>query len=104
MDSTIEGAINQIMINRYVVFKSAKEELSGNKDLRKTLEVAFYGETARHCGGPRREFFRLCLQEIKKKYFVHGLREEMADDYNIIGVIFALSILQSGPLLQFFNA
>ena len=35
------------MINRYDVFKRAKEELSGNDDLRKTLEVSFYGETAR---------------------------------------------------------
>ena len=28
----------------------------------------------------------------------------MVDDYNIIGVIFALSILQNGPLPQFLNA
>ena len=104
LDSTIEGAMNQSMINRYDVFKSAKEELSGNNDLRKTLEVTFYGETARHCGGPRTEFFRLCLQKIKKKYFVHDLREEMVDDYNTVGVIFTLSILKSGPLLQFLNA
>lgn len=72
--------MNQIMINRYDVFKSAKEELSGNNHSRKTLEVTFYGETACHCGGPRKEFFRLCLQEIKKKYFVRDLREEMVDD------------------------
>ena len=104
LDSTIEGAMNQSMINRYDVFKSAKEELSGNNDLRKTLEVTFYGETARHYGGPRTEFFRLCLQKIKKKYFVHDLREEMVDDYNTVGVIFTLSILKSGPLLQFLNA
>ena len=104
LDSTIEEAMNQIMINRYDDFKSAKEELSGNNNSRKTLEVTFYGETARHCGGPRKEFFRLCLQEIKKKYFVHDSREEMVDDYNTIGVIFALSILKSGPLLQFLNA
>ena len=96
--------MNQITINRYDVFKSAKEELSGNNNSRKTLEITFYGETARHCGGPRKEFVRLCLQEIKKKCFVHDLREEMVDDYNTIGVIFALSILKSGPLLQFLNA
>ena len=96
--------MNQITINRYDVFKSAKEELSGNNNSRKTLEVTFYGETAHHCGGPRKEFFRLCLQEIKKKYFVHDLREEMVDDYNNIGVIFALSILKSGPLPQFLKA
>ena len=96
LDSTIEGATNQIMINRYDVFKSAEEELTGNNDLRKILEVSFYGETARDYGGPRKKFFTLWLQEIKEKYFVHGLKEEMVDDYNIIGVIFALSILQNG--------
>ena len=104
LDSTIEGTANQIMINKYDVFKSANEELSGNNDLIKTLEVFFYGETARDYGGLRKEFFRLCLQEIEEKYFVHGLWEEMVDDYNIIGVIFALSILQNGPLPQFLNA
>ena len=43
LDSTIEGAANQIMIDRYNVFKSAKEELNGNNDLRKALEVSVYG-------------------------------------------------------------
>ena len=94
LDSTI-GAKNQIMINRHDVFNIAKEELSGNNDLRKTTEVSFYGETARDYGGLRKEFFRLCLQEINEKHFAHGLREEMIDDFNIIGVIFVLSILQN---------
>ena len=67
--------------------------MSGNNDLRKTLEVSLYGETVRDYSGPRKEFFRLCLQEIKEKYFVYGFRGDMVDDYNIIGVIFALSIL-----------
>ena len=83
------------MINRLDVFNIAKEELSGNNDLRKTTEVSFYGETARDYGGLRKEFFRLCLQEINEKHFAHGLREEMIDDFNIIGVIFVLSILQN---------
>ena len=83
------------MINRLDVFNIAKEELSGNNDLRKTAEVSFYGETARDYGGLRQEFFRLCLQGINEKHFVHGLREEMIDDFNIIGVIFVLSILQN---------
>ena len=41
LDSTIERAANQVMINKYDVFKSAKEELSGNNDLIKALEVFF---------------------------------------------------------------
>ena len=65
LDSTIEGATNQIMINRYDVLKNAKEELSGNNDLRKTLKVFFYGETASDYGGPRKEFLRFCQQETK---------------------------------------
>ncbi|CAB3983909.1 Arylsulfatase B [Paramuricea clavata] len=36
-------------------------------------------------GGPRREFFRLVLQAIKDKYFDHGLRELLSDEYEIVG-------------------
>jgi hypothetical protein len=41
-------------------------------------------------GGPRKEFFRLILIEIKEKYFDKGLRERMADEYEVIGTIFGM--------------
>ena len=41
-------------------------------------------------GGPRKEFFRVLLQDIKEKYFDHGLRELLKEDYKEIGKIFGL--------------
>lgn len=68
----LDGETNLILVNRQNVFQSAKEEfqsVSEVTDPRVTLEVSFYGEGAVDVGGPRKEFFRLCLQEIKKDYF-----------------------------------
>ena len=38
-------------------------------------------------GGPRKEFFRLVMVEIKEKYFDNGLRELLADEYTCVGTI-----------------
>jgi len=38
-------------------------------------------------GGPRKEFFRLALSEIKKKYFDQGIREHLFEDYFMVGLI-----------------
>lgn len=48
--SSDEGLTNYILINRKEVFKSAMEELGSIEDLRSTLEVSFYGETAKDLG------------------------------------------------------
>ena len=68
---------------------------------RLTLEVSFYGEGVVDSGGPRREFFRLCLHEIKAKYFDRGIQEHLANDYIVVGTIMALSILQNGSMPRF---
>lgn len=47
-------------------------------------------QTAVDYGGPRKEFFRLIMQEIKEKYFDHGFRELLHEDYEVIGKIFGL--------------
>ena len=39
-------------------------------------------------GGPRKEFFRLIMIEIKEKYFDNGLRDLLSNDYKTVGVIF----------------
>lgn len=44
-------------------------------------------EVARDFGGPRKEFFRLVLSEIKKKYFHQGVRELLPDNYYMVGLI-----------------
>ena len=105
LDAENVGLTNFINVNRNAVFETAKEEISDllneGGDMRLTLEVSFYGEIAKDLGGPRKEFFRLCLKEIHQKYFDHGLRIEFAQDYKIIGVIISLSMLQNGPIPDF---
>ena len=77
------------------------EELQFLKDPRLTLAVAFYDERAEDCGGPRKELVRLCLREIKAKYFDSGLKEHLSYDYSTIGLIMALSTLQNGSIPRF---
>jgi hypothetical protein len=45
-------------------------------------------QVAADYGGPRKEFSRLLLIEIQEKYFEHGLRILLSNDYEIIGKIF----------------
>ncbi len=94
---------NFILINRHDVIGTAMEEIGALlvEDVRLTLEVSFYGENAQDAGGPRREFFRLCLQAIKPKYFDSGLKEHLSEDYKIVGLIMALSVLQNGKIPRF---
>ena len=47
------------------------------------------------------EFFRLCLPDIKAKYFDNGLKDHLANDYSTIGLIMALSTLQNGSIPRF---
>ena len=62
----------------------------------KEVEVQDYG-------GPRKEFFRLCLRDIKATNFDNGLKDHLADDYSTIGLIMSLSILQNGSIPRFVN-
>lgn len=97
----LEGETSYILINRDDVLKTALEEIQFLKEPRLTLEVGFYDESAQDFGGPRQEFFRLCLQEIKAKYFDNGLKDHLVDDYSTVGLIMALSILQNGVIPRF---
>ena len=85
------------------MLKAALEEVMSIENRRVTLEVSFYNAIAQDNAGPRREFFRICLQEIKSTYFDTGLKEHLADDYNTVGLIMALSTLKNGaPTTQIF--
>ena len=97
----LDGETNFVCIDRFNVLESAVEELKAVDNFRLTLEVSFYGEKAHDSGGPRKEFFRLSLKEIKDKYFDNRLRELVAEEYEYVGVIMALSILQNGPVPRF---
>ena len=74
------------------------EEVQFLKDPRLALAVGFYGESAEDYSGPRKEFFRLCLREIKAKYFDNGLKDHLSNDYSTIGLIMVLSTLQNGSV------
>ncbi|XP_061188056.1 uncharacterized protein LOC133196140 [Saccostrea echinata] len=103
LSSAHEGDTNYICVDRSNILETAFEEIKGLQDLRLTLEVQFYGEIAADFGGPRKEFFQLALLEIREKYFDHGLREHIAEDYLLVGKILALSILQNGKLPKFLD-
>ncbi|XP_062572412.1 uncharacterized protein LOC134234367 [Saccostrea cucullata] len=96
-----EGDTNFILIDRTHLLETGFDEIKAISDVRKTLEVQFYDETAVDYGGPRKEFFRLMLKSIKEKYFDKGLRELICEDYEVIGKTFALSILQNGQIPTF---
>lgn len=98
---TVEGATNFIHVDREGVLQSAFEEISSLENPRLTLEVSFYGELASDLGGPRKEFFMLCLREIQSKYFDKGLRDYMSADYEVVGLIMGLSMLQNGRVPHF---
>lgn len=51
------------------------------------------GEGAQEFGGPRKEFFRLVLKEIKKKSFDNGLIEDFAEHFYMCGIVMGLSVL-----------
>jgi hypothetical protein len=34
------------------------------------------------------EFFRLIIKEIKAKFFENGIQEHMAEQYELVGIIF----------------
>ncbi|CAH3018815.1 unnamed protein product [Porites evermanni] len=100
-DQPLDGETNFVSIDRFNILESAMEEFKDFQNPRLTLEVSFYGEQAHDAGGPRKEFFRLCLKEIQQKLFENGLRELMAEEYEFAGTIMALSILQNGPTPRF---
>ena len=52
------------------------------------LSFVYLPQVAADYGGPRKEFFRLIMIEIKEKYFDHGLRELLAPDYETVGKVF----------------
>ncbi|XP_052266335.1 uncharacterized protein LOC127868526 [Dreissena polymorpha] len=98
----ISGETNFIMIDRNDVIRTSFDEINDIPDLRKCLEVQFYGETAVDYGGPRKEFFCLILQTLQTEYF--DPVKEWCNNYEIIGKIMALSTLQNGRLPRLLKA
>ena len=48
-------------------------------------------QVAEDYGGPRKEFFGICLKAIKEKYFDDGFLDHKEQVYNTIGLIMGKS-------------
>ena len=101
LESEISGETNFILVDRESLLETGLDEISNVVNLCLPVKVNFTGEAARDYGGPRKEFFRLMLIEIKEKYFDGGLREDLAEKYKIVGIVMGLSVLQNGKIPQF---
>ncbi|CAH3175188.1 unnamed protein product [Porites lobata] len=94
-----------------LIMPKIKEHIYSTDILNNPVEILRYvqsqlvrGRTldvAEDFGGPRKEFFSLCVKAIKEKYFDDGLLNHQAEAYYLVGVILGLSILQNGVLPRF---
>ena len=100
--TSLEGETNYITVDRDDILKTTFEELKSVKNPRVTFEVQFYGEQAFDSGGPRKEWIRLCNQNIKAKYFDQGLKEHLSHDYFYVGQMAGIAILQNGQRPMYF--
>ena len=94
----LEGETNYITVDRENILKTTFEELKHVSDPRVTFEVQFYGEQAVDTGGPRKEWIRLCNQNIKDTYFDNGIKEHLSEDYYYVGQMVGIALLQNGQL------
>ena len=93
-----EGETNYISVDRQRILDRTFSELQYIKDYQVAFEVDFMGEMARDLGGPRLEWIELVNREMKRKYFDHGLREHLAEDYFYVGVMCGIAMLQNGQV------
>ena len=103
LDAVPEGLTNYITVNRDNILASTFEELPYILDPRNTFQVDFMGEDCADLGGPRKEWIRLVLKEIKAKYFDLGLRALMSKEYYYVGQMFAIAMLQNGQMPSFLS-
>jgi hypothetical protein len=94
----LQGETNFITVDRENILQTTFEELKSVDDPRVTFEVQFYAEQAVDSGGPRREWMRLCNQQIKIKYFDNGIKEHLSEDYFYVGQMISIALLQNGQL------
>ena len=98
IEDTIDGGTNFITVDRDNILVSTFSELQYVDNLRLTFNVDFTGEQCVDLGGPRKEWIRMMNHAIKEKYFDHGLREMLAEDYYYVGIMIAVAMLQNGEI------
>ena len=96
------GETNYISVDRSRLLETTIAELKYVKDFRLTFEVDFMGELAQDMGGPRLEWIELVNKEMQTKYFEHGLREHLSDEYYYVGIMCCIALLQNGQIPRIF--
>lgn len=112
---TSEDSTTCIQVRRKYIWKdSLRAFKQPGFTARKWLQIEFVGESAIDDGGPRREYFRLGMQELQqnnalfqgvldKRIPVHNLHLLSSKEFREVGRFFAMSILQGGPAPQFLS-
>jgi len=95
------GQTNYLSIDRNNLLESTFLELESITNYFLTYEIDFMGEEAKDLGGPRREWFKLCNNAIKLKYFDDGLRDLFAEKYFFVGILMGAALLQGGQLPRY---
>jgi hypothetical protein len=67
-DDYIEGETSPIFVSRMNIFPDALSEMDFIENIRLPLDVTFSGECASDYGGPRKEFFSICLNIIQDEF------------------------------------
>ena len=98
LDTVNAGETNHISIDRDAILETTFSELQYISNFMTTFQVDFMGEESFDLGGPRKEWINLMNKAIYTKYFEHGLRDLLADDYFNVGVMMAIAVFQNGQL------
>ena len=114
-DVTAEDSTTFLQVRRKHIWKDSLRAFKQRGFTpRKWLKIEFVGESAIDEGGPRREYFRLGMQELQrnnalfqgalgKRVPSHNLQLLSNKEYRDVGRFFAMSILQGGPSPQFLS-
>ena len=92
-----------IAVDHANILDTTFKELKTVQDPRVTFQVDFYSEMAQDSGGPRKEWIRLCNQHNKTKFFDHGLKEHLAEEYFFVGQMAGIALLQNGQAPKHFS-
>ena len=101
-DTTTEGSTNYISVDRSRLLESTWAELKYVDDFRITFEIDYMGELAEDLGGPRLEWLESMNKEMQSKYFEHGFREQLCEEYYYVGIMCTVALLQNGQTPRIF--
>ena len=98
LDTVNAGETNHLSIDRDAILETTFNELQYISNFMTTFQVDFMGEESFDLDGPRKEWINLMNKAFYTKYFEHGLRDLLANDYSNVGVMMAIAVFQNGQL------